>query len=71
MVQVHEGVLVRVAPEPGGDNWLLTGSSRGHLTLWDMRFQLPINSWQHPQKVGLFLVLEFFELRFLGQFRES
>ncbi|CAM6126892.1 unnamed protein product [Calypogeia fissa] len=29
-------------------NWLVTGTSRGVLTLWDLRFQVPVNSWQHP-----------------------
>ncbi|MCO5613378.1 hypothetical protein L7F22_067654 [Adiantum nelumboides] len=29
-------------------NWLVTGSSRGVLTLWDLRFQLPVNTWCHP-----------------------
>ncbi|EIE24687.1 hypothetical protein COCSUDRAFT_258, partial [Coccomyxa subellipsoidea C-169] len=32
-----------------GCAWLLTGSSRGYLTLWDMRFQLAVNSIQQPQ----------------------
>ena len=35
--------------DPGGPNWLMTGSSRGHLTLWDMRFQLAVNSTQMAQ----------------------
>ena len=30
--------------------WLLTGSSRGFLTLWDMRFQIPLTQWSHPLK---------------------
>ncbi|KAH7447982.1 hypothetical protein KP509_01G130700 [Ceratopteris richardii] len=28
--------------------WLVTGTSRGVLTLWDLRFQIPVNTWQHP-----------------------
>ncbi len=35
--------------DPSGPNWLMTGSSRGHLTLWDMRFQLAVNSTQMAQ----------------------
>ena len=35
--------------DPTGTNWLVTGSSRGHLTLWDMRFRLPVASWQLPR----------------------
>lgn len=41
--------MERLAVDPGGPNWVLTGSSRGHLTLWDMRFQLAVNSIQQPQ----------------------
>ncbi|CAL9043768.1 unnamed protein product [Musa banksii] len=29
-------------------NWFVSGSSRGFLTLWDLRFLLPVNSWQYP-----------------------
>ncbi|CAK9205930.1 unnamed protein product [Sphagnum troendelagicum] len=29
-------------------NWLVSGTSRGMLTLWDLRFQVPVNTWQHP-----------------------
>lgn len=29
-------------------NWLVTATSRGVLTLWDLRFQIPVNTWQHP-----------------------
>ncbi|KAI5081544.1 hypothetical protein GOP47_0002147 [Adiantum capillus-veneris] len=29
-------------------NWLVSGTSRGVLTLWDLRFQLPVNTWCHP-----------------------
>ena len=28
-------------------NWVATGTSCGHMTVWDIRFQLPINSWQY------------------------
>ena len=43
-----QGLLERMALDPWGRNWLVTGSTRGHLSLWDMRFRLPVNSWQHP-----------------------
>ena len=42
-------MLERLAVDTNGQSWLLTGSSRGHLTLWDMRFQLAVNSIQQPQ----------------------
>ncbi|KAK8968618.1 Serine/threonine-protein kinase SAPK4 [Platanthera guangdongensis] len=46
----------RVTPEQGFTpslvmgqcgNWFVSGSSRGVLTLWDLRFLLPVNSWQY------------------------
>ncbi|KAI8081764.1 uncharacterized protein BX664DRAFT_388695 [Halteromyces radiatus] len=30
--------------------WLLVGTTRGILTLYDMRFQIPLYSWLHPSK---------------------
>ena len=32
---------------------MVTGSSRGFLTLWDVRFQLPVHTWQHPMRCVL------------------
>nr|XP_011468738.1 PREDICTED: probable serine/threonine-protein kinase vps15 [Fragaria vesca subsp. vesca] len=42
------------------ENWFVSGSSRGVLTLWDMRFLVPVNSWQYSavcpiEKMCLFL----------------
>lgn len=42
------GVVERFVLDPASQNWLLAGSSRGQLTLWDARFLLPVNAWQHP-----------------------
>lgn len=41
-------------------NWLVSGSSRGVLTLWDLRFLIPVNTWQFPvatpvEKMCLFI----------------
>ncbi|KAG0468630.1 hypothetical protein HPP92_017958 [Vanilla planifolia] len=41
-------------------NWFVSGSSRGVLTLWDLRFLLPVNSWHYStvcpvEKMCLFL----------------
>ena len=30
--------------------WLLSGSSRGILTLWDLRFHIMLRSWIHPRR---------------------
>ncbi|PRQ56059.1 putative transferase, protein kinase CMGC-Pl-Tthe family [Rosa chinensis] len=42
------------------ENWFVSGSSRGVLTLWDMRFLIPVNTWQYSavcpiEKMCLFL----------------
>lgn len=41
-------------------NWFVSGSSRGVLTLWDLRFLLPVNSWKYStvcpiEKLCLFI----------------
>lgn len=42
------GLLQQVVADPTGQHWLLLGTGRGHLRLWDVRFLLRVNSWQHP-----------------------
>ena len=41
-------------------NWFVSGSSRGVLTLWDLRFLLPVNSWKYStvcpvERMSLFI----------------
>ncbi len=48
--RARQGLLAALAVDPGGGSWLLTGSSRGRLDLWDMRFQLRVATWQHPAR---------------------
>lgn len=43
-----QGALERFVLDPASQNWLLGGTSRGWLCLWDVRFRLPVSSWQHP-----------------------
>ncbi|XP_075509748.1 serine/threonine-protein kinase VPS15-like [Primulina tabacum] len=42
----EEGYISSLAADPCG-NWFISGSSRGVLTLWDLRFCIPVNSWQY------------------------
>ncbi|KAK1270728.1 Shaggy-related protein kinase kappa [Acorus gramineus] len=42
----EEGYVSSLVVGPCG-NWFVSGSSRGVLTLWDMRFLIPVNSWQY------------------------
>lgn len=58
-VQQHAsmGVVTRlVAPllssnsSVGDCYWLVSGTSRGYMTLWDLRFFLPVNTWNIPWK---------------------
>ena len=46
--QPRQGVMQKLACDGPDSPWLLTGTSRGHLTLWDMRFQIPLTQWRHP-----------------------
>lgn len=43
-----QGVLEHMVLDPSAQNWLVTGSTRGQLQLWDIRFRLPVNTWYHP-----------------------
>lgn len=44
------GLVSQVVADPSGQHWLAQGTSRGWVTLWDVRFLLCVNSWQHPQR---------------------
>ena len=48
-----QGMIQKVATDGQGSPWLLTATSRGYLTLWDMRFQIPLTQWQHPSKAPI------------------
>lgn len=42
----EEGYVSSLLAGPCG-NWFVSGSSTGVLTLWDLRFLVPVNSWQY------------------------
>ncbi|XP_059431883.1 serine/threonine-protein kinase VPS15 isoform X2 [Corylus avellana] len=42
----EEGYVSSLVTGPCG-NWFVSGSSRGVLTLWDLRFLVPVNSWHY------------------------
>ncbi|XP_024396466.1 serine/threonine-protein kinase VPS15 isoform X3 [Physcomitrium patens] len=42
-----QGYISAVSVDPAF-NWLVSATSRGVLTLWDLRFQIAVNTWQHP-----------------------
>ncbi|PON62468.1 Regulatory associated protein of TOR [Parasponia andersonii] len=43
----ENGYVSSLVTGPCG-NWFVSGSSRGALTLWDLRFLIPVNSWKYP-----------------------
>ncbi|XP_054794443.1 serine/threonine-protein kinase VPS15-like [Prosopis cineraria] len=58
-VTPEEGYITSLVVGSCG-NWFVSGSSRGVLTLWDLRFLIPVNSWQYSlafpiEKMCLFL----------------
>ncbi|KAA8523187.1 hypothetical protein F0562_009610 [Nyssa sinensis] len=58
-VTPEEGYVSSLVTGPCG-NWFVSGSSRGVLTLWDLRFLVPVNSWQYSlvcpiEKICLFI----------------
>lgn len=48
-----QGCWPALAADGEGSNWLVCGSSRGWLSLWDMRFQVCVKSWQHSDKLPI------------------
>ena len=48
-----QGMVQKLASDGIDSPWLLTATSRGHLTLWDMRFQIPLTEWNHPSKTPI------------------
>ncbi|CAN1240841.1 Serine/threonine-protein kinase VPS15 [Linum perenne] len=55
----EEGYVSSLVTGPCG-NWFVSGSSRGVLTLWDLRFLVPVNSWRYSsacpvEKMSLFI----------------
>ncbi|KAL3686006.1 hypothetical protein R1sor_004028 [Riccia sorocarpa] len=42
-----EGYITTTALDPNC-NWVVSGTSRGIMTLWDLRFLIPVNTWEHP-----------------------
>jgi hypothetical protein len=46
----HAGLAHQLVADPSGQHWLAQGTSRGWVCLWDARFLICVNSWQHPQR---------------------
>ena len=48
------GVVEHFVLDSSSHDWVLTGTSRGQLSLWDMRaLRLPVSTWQHPAGVPI------------------
>jgi len=45
--QPNYGYISAFAVNPS-NYWLCSGTSKGIMTLWDIRFSLPVSSWAHP-----------------------
>jgi phosphoinositide-3-kinase regulatory subunit 4 len=43
------GIITAMTMDPL-NTWLLVGTMRGILTMYDLRFQIPLRSWLHPSK---------------------
>ena len=45
----HYGAITAILSNKRG-HWLLTGTNRGVLCLWDMRFKIVLKAWRHPNQ---------------------
>eukprot|EP01087_Luapelamoeba_hula_P016325 TRINITY_DN5016_c2_g1_i1.p1 TRINITY_DN5016_c2_g1~~TRINITY_DN5016_c2_g1_i1.p1 ORF type:complete len:1525 (+),score=308.28 TRINITY_DN5016_c2_g1_i1:135-4577(+) len=39
-------------------NWLVTVTARGYFTCWDLRFNIPIKVWRHPNKDMVYRIMQ-------------
>ena len=44
-ISPREGILERMICDPHNQLWIMTGSSRGYLGVWDLRFNRRVSSW--------------------------
>eukprot|EP00879_Flechtneria_rotunda_P022840 GHRR01024135.1.p1 GENE.GHRR01024135.1~~GHRR01024135.1.p1 ORF type:complete len:413 (+),score=138.78 GHRR01024135.1:1164-2402(+) len=47
------GLCQQLLADPTGQHWFAQGTSRGWVCLWDVRFLLCVNSWQHPHRCSV------------------
>jgi len=48
------GLITSVAVPPEGDAvWMVAGTSRGYLVLFDLRFHIPLRAWRHPSHMRI------------------
>lgn len=46
--KASQGIPFRLGLDQNSSSFIIAGTNRGYLTLWDLRFGLPVNSWMHP-----------------------
>jgi len=44
------GVPMRIGVDHSTSSYFITGSNRSYLTVWDLRFLLPVSSWRNPAR---------------------
>jgi phosphoinositide-3-kinase regulatory subunit 4 len=47
VVKPHLGLITDMLVDPQ-KMWVVVGTNRGILTQWDIRFQIPLQSWKIP-----------------------
>jgi phosphoinositide-3-kinase regulatory subunit 4 len=47
--------------------WLLVGTMKGVLTLYDIRFCIPLQSWQHPSRSPITVLLQHPDPKYEGK----
>jgi len=57
------GLLGTFVVEPF-KNWILTGTSSGYYTCWDIRFHIPVKSWRHPSKARIHSLVHYNSAKF-------
>lgn len=52
-VSASDGVVTRITGDIENGFWLVSGTSRGVMCLWDTRMLLPLQRWVHPTKARI------------------
>lgn len=55
---IHLGLLTAFVIEQK-KNWLVSGTSSGYYTCWDLRFHLPVKSWGYPKREKIHKLVNF------------
>lgn len=52
-VDACQGVPGRIATDSNCPHYFVSGTTRGYMSVWDLRFMIPVKTWQNPAKAPI------------------